>query len=87
MDNKMSKKDWSNATINGYDFEWVYNDEDDCRYECRGDVMYDDEHDEMPEPGLWRAAEKLANGIRSDGYAAEPSHSEKGWVEVQVFNK
>ena len=25
-------------------------------YECRGEVMYDDDHDQMPEPELWSAA-------------------------------
>jgi len=42
-------------TVNGWDFELVENDINDVFYQCRGEVMYDDEHDEMPEPSLWRA--------------------------------
>ena len=57
--------------------------EDKHMYECRGEVMYDDEHDQMPEPALWRAAEILAEQLNkvTDG-KWEKSHSEKGWVEV-----
>jgi len=50
-----------NITVNGWDFELVENDVDDVFYQCRGEVMYDDEHDEMPEPSLWRAAQKLVD--------------------------
>jgi len=50
-----------NITVNGWDFELVENDVDDIFYQCRGEVMYDDEHDEMPEPSLWRAAQKLVD--------------------------
>ena len=78
---------WGDAIINGYDFKWVENDENDRYYQCRGEVFYDDDHDEMPEPGLWRAALKLAKAIEADGFRAEPSHSEKGWVEVYVEGK
>ena len=53
-------------------------------YECRGEVMYDDEHDEMPEPKLWKAALKLEEELLSEGYKAEANHSEKGWVEVTI---
>ncbi len=38
----------SKETIDGYTFE--YNEEHKF-YECRGEVCYDDEHDEMPEEG------------------------------------
>lgn len=78
---------WGDAIINGYDFKWVENDENDRYYQCRGEVFYDDDHDETPEPKLWKAAQKLADGIRSDGYAADPCYSEKGWVEVYVEGK
>jgi hypothetical protein len=36
-----------NRTINGWYFKY---DKENTMYECRGEVMYDDEHDEMPEP-------------------------------------
>ena len=51
-------KEWmkQDTRINGWDFEYVENDYNDRFYQCRGEVMYDDEHDEMPEPSLWRAA-------------------------------
>ena len=49
-----------NITVNGWDFELVENDVDDIFYQCRGEVMYDDDHDEMPEPSLWRAADKIS---------------------------
>jgi hypothetical protein len=46
--------------VNGWDFEFVSQDDGkDQFYQCRGEVMYDDDHDEMPEPSLWQAAEKL----------------------------
>ena len=39
----------------------VESEDDYIFYECRGDVMYDDAHDEIPEPSLWRAAMQLQN--------------------------
>ena len=63
-------------------FTFTLNKEAEC-YECRGAVMYDDEHDEMPEPALWEAAKKLAKKLKLEGASyAEAEHSEKGWVEV-----
>ena len=73
-----------NITVNGWDFELVENDVDDIFYQCRGEVMYDDEHDEMPEPSLWRAAQKLEKELFADGLICEANHSEKGWVEVTI---
>ena len=68
-------------TIDGYTFE--YNEE--CKmYECRGDVCYDDEHDEIPEEELWSAAIKLEKELKSEGIEAEVEYSEKGWVEVVI---
>jgi hypothetical protein len=46
--------------------------------------MYDDEHDEMPEPSLWRAAQKLVDILVNDGLRVYAGHSEKGWVEVTI---
>ena len=67
-------------TINGYSFKF---DTDNEMYECRGDICYDDEHGETPEPGLWIAANKLAARL-GEGWYAE--HSEKGWCEVVKQN-
>ena len=68
----------------GWSFEWR---EEHSQYQCRGEVMYDDEHDEMPEPSLLQAAYDLAKELQSEGIDAEPEWSEKGWVEVIVTDK
>tara|TARA_R110001606_G_scaffold313839_1_gene460436 strand:+ start:87 stop:326 length:240 start_codon:yes stop_codon:yes gene_type:complete len=68
--------------VNNWEFKW--NEDCNC-YEARGEVMYDDEHDEIPEPSLWDAAKKLANELKSEGVNAQPTWSEKGWVEVEVL--
>ena len=68
-----------NRTVNGWHFKY---DEENTIFECRGEVMYDDEHDEMPEPELWKAALLLERALSEEGYIAEAEHSEKGWVEV-----
>ena len=72
-------------TINGYDFEYVANDQE-TYYQCRGEVWYDDDHDETPERGLWIASCKLADELKEEGYNACSSHSEKGWCEVFIYN-
>jgi hypothetical protein len=74
MDNKI--------TIDGYTFEY---DSENTMYECRGDVCYDDEHDEVPEEGLWSAGLKLETKLKNQGIKAEVEHSEKGWVEVNII--
>lgn len=76
-----------NIRVNGFDFEWTsdgngYSNEG--YYSCRGEVMYDDEHDEMCEPALWDAAEKLETELIKEGYEAEANYSEKGWVDINV---
>jgi len=48
--------------------------------------MYDDDHDEMPEPALWEAALKLEKQLTDEGLKCDANHSEKGWVEVTIFN-
>ena len=73
--------------VNGWDFEYVENDYDDIFFQCRGDVLYDDDHDEMPEPSLWRAAQELEKQLEDKGIKGEANHSEKGWVEVTIFNQ
>ena len=73
-----------NRTVNGWRFEY---DEDNKMYECRGSVMYDDDHDETPEPSLWAAALRLEKELTQEGITCEANHSEKGWVEVSITNK
>ena len=58
-----------------------------CSNECRGDVCYDDEHDQVPEDSLWQAGQKFVKELEDDGYEATLTHSEKGWVEVRVSKK
>tara|TARA_Y100000385_G_scaffold255218_1_gene280648 strand:- start:347 stop:592 length:246 start_codon:yes stop_codon:yes gene_type:complete len=77
-----------NIRVNGWDFEYVSQDNgNDQFYQCRGEVMYDDEHDQIPEPALWDAALKLEKELTEEGYRCDANHSEKGWVEVTIFNK
>jgi hypothetical protein len=71
-------------SIGRHDFE--YNKEHNF-YECRGEVCYDDEHDEVPEPSLWKAAHELAKRLKEKGYSVNVEHSEKGWVEVDIEEK
>lgn len=71
--------------VQGYEFEFVDQGSDDRFYQCRGDIYYDDEHDQIPEPGLWKAALELEQQLKDDGYVATAEHSEKGWVEVQIL--
>tara|TARA_R110002167_G_scaffold220636_1_gene425277 strand:- start:397 stop:636 length:240 start_codon:yes stop_codon:yes gene_type:complete len=74
-----------NRRINGWDFEFVKQSQFyDQFYQCRGEVVYDDDHDETPEPSLWRAALELKKELLSEGFGSEVCHSEKGWVEVSV---
>ena len=68
-------------TLNGYTFELV----DNGFYQCKGDVCYDNEHDEAPEEGLWEAALKLEQKLNNQGLEAETNYSEKGWVEVVIL--
>ena len=69
--------------IKGWDFKF---DKENNMYECRGRVMYDDYHDEQPEPKLWEAAIELETDLFKEGYLVEANHSEKGWVEVTILN-
>jgi hypothetical protein len=68
--------------IDGHKFKY---DTENKMYECRGQVCYDDEHDEVPEESLWKAAGKLEQKLKNQGIEAEREHSEKGWVEVSIF--
>lgn len=74
-------------TINYWEFKLQDYGPEDRFYQCRGAIMYDQDHDETPEPELWRAAHKLAEILTRDGLEVECNHSEKGWVEVVIINK
>jgi hypothetical protein len=75
-----------NRTVNGWDFEFVsQNDGEDRFYQCRGEVLYDDDHDEQPEPSLLSAAYHLAQRLERAGEKVEVGASEKGWVEVNFL--
>tara|TARA_B110000977_G_scaffold62330_1_gene84766 strand:+ start:224 stop:466 length:243 start_codon:yes stop_codon:yes gene_type:complete len=78
-----SKKLLNTRRVKGWTFQLV----EDEFYQCRGEVMYDDEHDETPEPSLWLAAIQLQDELLSEGYEAEANHSEKGWVEVTLVKE
>ncbi len=69
-------------TVNGYTFEY---DNEDKFYSCRGELEYDEEHDEIPEEGLWIAAHVLKDKLLKEGYKSDVEHSEKGWVEVNIY--
>ena len=72
-----------NISVKGWDFQLVEaTSTNDMFYQCRGEVMYDDEHDEMPDPSLWRAAKELEGMLTKQGLKPYTEHSEKGWVEV-----
>jgi len=77
--------------MNGWDFQWSPSDSSFGNnlgyYDCRGEVTYDDEHDEIPEPELWEAGMKLEAELFSEGFIAEAGYSEKGWVEITVYRK
>jgi len=71
--------------VDGWDFELIsQSNGNDVFYQCRGEIMYDDYHDQMPEPSLWKAAIKLEGMLFKEGYKVEATHSEKGWVEVVI---
>ena len=72
-----------NRKVKGWNFEFI-NQGDWKFFQCRGMVMYDDDHDEMPEPSLWQAALALENQLLEEGIKSEAGHSEKGWVEVTI---
>ena len=70
--------------VGRWQFEW---EKEVSFYRCRGEVMYNEEHEEMPEPSLLQAADDLAKKLQSEGFNASVTWSEKGWVEVIVTPK
>lgn len=55
-------------------------------YECRGSSYYDEDHDQVPEPSLQKAADELVKSLRASGIESEVEYGEKGWIEVYVEN-
>jgi hypothetical protein len=66
-------------TIDAFVFEL----NDSC-YECRGAMYHDDDHDQVPEPKLQEAANKLQGWLQSKGLKSEIEHGEKGWIEIYL---
>jgi len=58
---------------------------EDC-FECRGERYFDDEHDQVPEPSLQIAAEKLQEALKLEGKNSEIEFGEKGWIEVNLID-
>ena len=70
--------------VDGENFIFEFNKDIDM-YECRGRVCYDEEHDEVPEEKLWKAAKELVSDLRQEiGGDWNAGYSEKGWVEVHL---
>ena len=78
----MAKIETTSITVDGFRFK--YNSDIEA-YECRGEIHYDDEHDEVPEPALYNAAHKLSIRLKATGHKVEVGYSEKGWVEVNIL--
>ena len=83
MSYELSKK----VNRRGFEWELIDQGDDDKFYQCRGEVIYDDEHDQIPEPALWAAAHELSAMLLNNGVHSNVSHSEKGWVEVNIVNR
>jgi len=79
----------STIRVRGYDFKYNYCNNADRFYECQGDVCYNKSPDgylaHAPEPGLWIAAQILADDLASEGYETEVNYAKKGWVEVNIL--
>lgn len=77
----MEKTLEKNRKINGFKFELS---EDKLYYECRGATYFDEEHDQVPEPALQVAADKLAKLLKEEGNSPDIDWGEKGWIEVWI---
>lgn len=77
----MNITELDDRTIDGYTFEW---DSENSFYQCRGEVEYDNEHDPIPEAGLWKAAKELEKDLTAEGFNAYLEQGEKGWVEICI---
>jgi hypothetical protein len=56
----------------------------DGRYECRGAMYHDDDHDQVPEPSLQLAAAELQSRLKKEGVNTQLEWGEKGWIEVYI---
>lgn len=66
-------------TVGRHTFELV-----EGRYESRGAMYYDDEHDQVPEPSLQAAATILQTSLKEDGINTQIEWGEKGWIEIYI---
>ena len=79
---KLLELDREDKWVNGYNWEW---NKDLQSYDCRGDVCHDEEHDECPDPDLWRSGKALVKSLKEEGFKkAFQTFSEKGWQEVYL---
>ena len=54
-------------------------------YECKGDICHDEDGGEIPEASLFGTAVLISWMLKIKfGVDSEATHSEKGWVEVQI---
>jgi len=70
-----------NIRFNGHNFEYI---KEHSMYECRGSSYYDDEHDQVPEPSLQKAADQLLEHLESQKINASIEWGEKGWIEIMI---
>ena len=70
-----------NIRFNGHSFEYI---KEHSMYECRGASYYDDEHDQVPEPSLQKAADQLLEHLESQKINASIEWGEKGWIEIMI---
>jgi len=70
-----------NITFNGHNFKYI---KEHSMYECRGGSYYDDYHDQVPEPSLQKAADKLLEHLESQKINASIEWGEKGWIEIMI---
>jgi hypothetical protein len=79
-------KDLSKSkVIGGHKFD-LNDDAIGTYYECRGNIYHDEDHDEVPEPSLQRAAESLKVKLKEEGVKSHIEHGEKGWIEVYIID-
>jgi hypothetical protein len=67
---------------NGFTFTYS---EKFSSYECRGGNYFNDYHDQVPEPKLQKAADKLAEHLKSQNIQTTIEWGEKGWIEVIII--
>jgi hypothetical protein len=68
--------------VNGCVFR--YNEHEEL-YECKGDVIYNEDNDACVDPYLMEAARELVAILKEEGIDSYTSSSEKGWVSVYKY--